>query len=163
MSKCVCVCLCFGIFVDMAMGTENTRFGVATNHREIEGVIGHLCLLGFIILIKTCIKIESWTRDEFGDLVMHGEGVRHPTTSARRRLPSSMCSCMCLIKQKCWIIIRHKCPDVVGCTSIGDARIRHSWICYPLFPCWISCIFRVLGEAITGYTWNPNTVHYNKV
>ena len=55
----MCVCVCFGIFVDMAMGTENTRFGVATNHREIEGVIGHLCLLGFIILIKTCIKIES--------------------------------------------------------------------------------------------------------
>jgi hypothetical protein len=22
--------------------------------------------------------------------------------------------------------------------------------------------FRVLGEAITRYTWNPNTVHYNK-
>jgi hypothetical protein len=45
--------------VDMAIGMENTRFGVATNHREIEDVIGHLCLLGFIILIKICLKIES--------------------------------------------------------------------------------------------------------
>ena len=42
---CVCVCVCSGIFVDMAMGTVNTRFGVATNYREIEGVIGHLYLL----------------------------------------------------------------------------------------------------------------------
>jgi hypothetical protein len=59
MCKCVGVCVCSGISVDMAMGTENTRFGVATNHREIEGVIGHLYLLGFIILIKICIKIGA--------------------------------------------------------------------------------------------------------
>ena len=41
------------------MGMENTRFGVATNHQEIEGVIGHLYLLGFIILIKICMKTGS--------------------------------------------------------------------------------------------------------
>jgi hypothetical protein len=42
---CKCVCVCSGMFVDMAMGMDNTRFGVATNHWEIEGVIGHLYLL----------------------------------------------------------------------------------------------------------------------
>ena len=140
LTLCLCVCMCvyFGISVDMEMGRKNTRFGVATNHREIEGVIGHLCLLGFIILIKTCIKIEFWTRDEFGDLVMHREGVMHFTTSIRRRLPPSMSSCVCSIKQKCWIIIRHKCPNIVGCTSIRDARIRCSRFCYLLFPFWLS-------------------------
>ena len=79
------------------MGTDNTRFGVATNHQEIEGVIEHLYLLGFIILIKTCIKTGSGTRDEFEDLVIRGEGVRYPTTSVRRWLPPSMCSCVCMI------------------------------------------------------------------
>ena len=38
----VYMCVCSDIFVDMAMRTENMRFGVGTNHREIEGVIGHL-------------------------------------------------------------------------------------------------------------------------
>jgi hypothetical protein len=52
---------------------------------------------------------------------MHGEGVWHPTTSVRRRLPPSMCSCVRSIK--CWIIIRYKCLDVVGRTSIGATRI----------------------------------------
>ncbi len=92
------VCVCSDISVDMAMGTENTRFGVATNHREIEGVIGHLYLLGFTILIKICIKTGSRTIDGFGDLIMRGEGVRHPTTSILRQLPPSMHSCVCLIK-----------------------------------------------------------------
>ena len=55
----VCVCVRSEIFVDMAIGTDNTRFGVATNHWEIEGVIGHLYLLVFIILIKICIKTGS--------------------------------------------------------------------------------------------------------
>jgi hypothetical protein len=54
---------------------------------------------GFIILIKACIKTGSGTGDGFGDLVMRGEGVRHPTTSARRWLPPSMCSYVCLINQ----------------------------------------------------------------
>ena len=49
---------------------------------------------GFIILIKTCIKTGSGTRDGFGDLVMRGKGVRHPTTFVRRRLPPSMCLCV---------------------------------------------------------------------
>ena len=138
---CVCVCVCSGIFVDMAMGTYNTKFGVTTNYREIEGVIGQLYLLGFIILIKICMKTGSWTRDGFENLVMRGEGVRHPTTSVCRWLPPSMCSCECLIKQKCRIISRHKFPDAVGSTSIGNARIRRSRFCYPLFSFWISCIF----------------------
>ena len=43
----VCVCVYSGISMDMAMGGENMRFGVTTNHRGIEGVIGHLCLIGF--------------------------------------------------------------------------------------------------------------------
>jgi hypothetical protein len=42
---CVCMSICSNIFVDMAMETDNTRFGVATNHWENEGVIGHLYLL----------------------------------------------------------------------------------------------------------------------
>jgi hypothetical protein len=53
------VCVCSGMFIDMAMGIDNTRFGVATNHREIECVVGHLYLLGFIILIKICMKTGS--------------------------------------------------------------------------------------------------------
>ena len=92
------MCVFSGISVDMAMGTENMRFGVANNHREIEGVIGHLYLLGFTILIKICIQTGYRTRDGFGDLIMRGEGVRHPTTSVLRRLPPSMRSCVCLIR-----------------------------------------------------------------
>ena len=47
MCVCVCVCVCVrsAIFMDMEMETDNTRIGVATNHREIEGVVGHLYLL----------------------------------------------------------------------------------------------------------------------
>ena len=60
------------------MGRRKTRFGVATNHWEIEGVIGYLCLIGFIILIKICLKTRSWMRDGFRDLIMHGEGVSIP-------------------------------------------------------------------------------------
>ena len=74
------------------MGRRNTRFEVATNHWEIEGVIGHLCLIGFIILIKICLKTGSCTRDGFADLIMHGEGVRQPTTSVRIQLRPSMSS-----------------------------------------------------------------------
>ena len=59
----------------------------------------------FIILIKICIKIGSWTRDGFWDLIMRGEGVRHPTTSVLRRFPPSMCSCVCLIKQNVGLLL----------------------------------------------------------
>ena len=99
MCVCVCVCVCSDIFVDMAMGTDNTRFGVVTSHLEIMRYDWSPMSTSFIILIKTCIKTGSGTRDGFGDLVMRGEGVRHPTTSVRRRLPPSMCSCVCLINQ----------------------------------------------------------------
>ena len=99
MCKCVCVCVFSGMFVDMAMGTDNTRFGVATNHREIMRCDWSPMFTGFIILIKTYIKTGSGTRDGFGDLVMSGEGVRQPTTSVCRQLPPSMCSYVCLINQ----------------------------------------------------------------
>jgi hypothetical protein len=100
MCKCVCVCVCVLRHVrGHGNGTDNTRFGVATNHREIMRCDWSPMSTGFIILIKTCIKTGSGTRDGFGDLVMRGEGVRHPTTSVRRRLPPSMCSCVCLINQ----------------------------------------------------------------
>ena len=75
---CVCVCVCSDMFMDMAIGMDNTRFGVTTNHREIMRCDWSPISIGFIILIKTCIKTGSGTRDGFGDLVMRGEGVRHP-------------------------------------------------------------------------------------
>jgi hypothetical protein len=105
------------MFVYMAMGTDNTEFGVATNHREIIRCDWSPMSTNFIILIKTCIKTGSGTRDGFGDLVMCGEGVRHPTASVRRRLPPSMCTCVCLINQakKSWIIIK---AYMASCLSI---------------------------------------------
>ena len=81
------------------MGMDNTRFGVVTSHLEIMRYDWSPMSTSFIILIKTCIKTGSGTRDGFGDLIMRGEGVRHPTTSVLRRLPPSMCSCVCLINQ----------------------------------------------------------------
>ena len=53
----VCVCVCSSIFVDMAMGIDNTRFGVATNHREIEGAIGHLYLLVLLSWLRYAWKL----------------------------------------------------------------------------------------------------------
>ena len=42
---------------------------------------------------------------------------------------------LCVFDQeKCWIIIRNKCPDIAGCTSTGDARVQHGQFCYHLFP-----------------------------
>jgi hypothetical protein len=68
---------------------------------------------------------------------------------------------MCVINQaKCWIIICYKCLDVVGRTLIGDARISNQSILLSFIPFFIIYIsFRVLGEAMTEYTWNPNIVH----
>ena len=129
---CVCVCVCSGIFVDMENGTNNTRFGVATNHWEIMRCDWLPTSTDFIILIKTCIKTRSGTRDGFGDLVMCGEGVRHPTTSVHRWLPPSMCSCVCLINQA--KMLDYYYPGVVGHTSIGDAHIRRGRFCFSLFP-----------------------------
>jgi hypothetical protein len=96
---CKCVCVYSDIFVNMTNGTNNTRFGVATNHQEIIRCDWSPMSTGFIILIKTCIKTGSGTRDGLGDLVMRGEDVRYPTTSVRRRLTPSMRSCVCLINQ----------------------------------------------------------------
>jgi hypothetical protein len=36
MCVCVCVCVCSNMFMDMAMGIDNTRFGVAINHWKFE-------------------------------------------------------------------------------------------------------------------------------
>ena len=42
------VCVCSPAYPwTWKWGGENTRFGVTTNHWEIEGVIRHLCLIGF--------------------------------------------------------------------------------------------------------------------
>ena len=95
----MCVCVCSDMFVSLAIGADNTRFGVATNHREIMRCDWSPMYTGFIILIKTCLKTGPSTRDGFGDLVMQEEGVRHSTTSIRKRLPPSIGSCVCLINQ----------------------------------------------------------------
>ena len=79
--------------------TDNTRFGIATNHREIMRFNWSSMSIGFIILIKIFMKTGSGTKDGFRDLVMHGEGVRHSTIFVCRRLPASTCSCLCLINQ----------------------------------------------------------------
>jgi hypothetical protein len=81
------------------METNNMRFGVTTNHRETLRCDWSPMSTSFIILIKICMKIGSLTRDGFEDLVMRGEGVKHPTTSVCRRLPHSVCSCVCSINQ----------------------------------------------------------------
>ena len=57
----------------MAMGRRNTRFGVATKYWEIEGVIGHLCLIGFIILIKICLKLGLEPEMDLGILLCVGK------------------------------------------------------------------------------------------
>jgi hypothetical protein len=59
---------------------------------------------------------------------------------------------ICVIDQaKYWIIIRYKCPDVVGHPSIGDARISNRSVLLSFVPLLIICIsFRVLGEAMHG-------------
>ena len=106
---------------------------------KLWGVIGHLRLLILLSWFKTCIKTRSGTRDRFKDLVMCGEGVRHPTTSVRKWLPPSMCSCVCLINQA--KMLDYYYPGVVGHTSIGDARIRRGRFCFSLFPFWISRFF----------------------
>ncbi len=134
-------------------------YGNGTNHREIEGVIGYLCLLGFIILIKICIKTRSWTGDGFGDLVMYEEGVRHPTTSARKRLPPSMCSCVCLTKQNVGLFLGTNVSTLSGVHQL----VMHTFdavgfviLCSP-FEYLVT--FRVFGEAMAKYTWSPNIVH----
>ena len=161
LTLCLCVCMCvyFGISVDMAMGRKNTRFGVATNHREIEGVIVYLCLLGFIILIKICIKTRSWTRDGFGDLIMHGEGVRHPTTSARRRLPSSMCSYVCLTKQNVGLFLDTNVSTLSGVHQLAMHTFDAVGFVILCSPFEYLVAFRVLGEAMARCTWNLNTIH----
>ena len=75
------------------------EIGVITSHREIMRCDWSPMSTSFIILIKICIKTRSCTIDGFGDLIMRGEGVRHPTISVHKWLPPSMCSCMCLINQ----------------------------------------------------------------
>jgi hypothetical protein len=107
---------------------------------------------GFIILIKTCIKTGFGTRDGFGNLVMRGEGVRHPTTSVRRRLAPSMCSCVCLIKQNVGLLLGTNVPTLSGVHQL----VMHAFdavgfviLCSP-FEYLVS--FWVLGETMAGCT-----------
>ena len=107
----------------------------------------------FIILIKTCIKTGSGTRDRFRDLVIRGEGVRHPTTSVRKRLPPSMFSCVCLIKQiNFGLLLSTNVPTLSGVHQL----VMHAFdivdfviLCSPFE---YLVYFRVLGEAMVGYT-----------
>ena len=152
------MCVCAPTYsLDMAIGTNNTRFGVVTNHLEIWDVIGLLCLLVLLCWLRYAWKPSLEPDMDSGIWLCVGKVLgtpRHPSVDSY--LPPCALVCVWSIKQKCWIIIKYKCLDVVERTSIGDARIRRNWFCYPLFPLYI---FRVLGEIIAGYTWNPNTVH----
>jgi hypothetical protein len=84
---------------------------------------------------------------------MREEGVRHPTTSVRRRLPPSMCFCVFDQSSKnVGLIIKYKYPDIVGLHQL----VMHAFdavgfviICSP-FEYLVS--FRVLGEAMVGCT-----------
>ena len=141
------------MFVDMAMGTDNTRFEVATNHREILRCDWSTMSTSFIILFKICIKTSSGTRHRFRDLIMHGEGVRHPTASIRKRLPPSMCSCVCLIKQiNVGLLLGTNVPTL----SSVHQLVMHAFdivgfviLCF-LFEYLV--YFRALGEAMARYT-----------
>ena len=110
MCKCMCVCAPAYLWI--------WQWGRKIWDLESPPIIGklkvwlvtYICLLGFIVLIKICIKTGSWTRDGFGDLIMHGEGVRHPTTTVNRQLPPSMCSFVCLIKQNVGLLLGTNVP-----------------------------------------------------
>jgi hypothetical protein len=90
---------------------------------------------------------------------MYGEGVRHPTTFVRRRLPPSMCSYVCLTKQNVGLFLGTNVPTLSGVHQL----VMHAFdvvdfviLCSP-FEYLVS--FKVLGEVMAGYTWNPNIVH----
>ena len=83
---------------------------------------------------------------------MRGEGVRHPTTSVRRQLPPSMCSCVCLIKQNVGLFLGTNVPTLSGVHQL----VMHAFdvvdfviLCSP-FEYLVS--FKVLGEVMAGYT-----------
>jgi hypothetical protein len=109
--------------------------------------------IGFIILIKIYMKTGSGTIDGFRDLVMCGEGIRHPTTSVRRWLPPSMCSCVCLIKQiNVGLLLGINVPTLLGVHQL----VMHAFdvvsfviLCSP-FEYLVS--FRVLREAMARCT-----------
>ena len=71
---------------------------------------------------------------------------RHP--SVHGYLPP--CALVFDPSSESWIITRHKCPDVVGLTSIGDACIRRSRFCYPLFPFKYLVSFKFLVKQWQG-------------
>ena len=74
-------------------GGENTRFGVTTNYREIEGVIDHLCLMDFILLrhIKNGLELEMGSRVRLCTGKVLGIP-RHPLKNSY--LPSSVPLCL---------------------------------------------------------------------
>ena len=98
-------------------------------------------------------KTRSSTRDGFGDLVIREEGVRHPTTSVRKRLPPSMFSCVCLIKQiNFGLLLSTNVPTLSGVHQL----VMHAFdivdfviLCSPFE---YLVYFRVIGEAMVGYT-----------
>jgi hypothetical protein len=100
------------------------------------------------------MKIGSDTRDGFENLLMREEGVRHPMTSVRRRLPPTICSYVCLINQA-------KNVGLLLSTNVPTLSSIHQLVMYAFdvvgfiilcssFEYLVS--FRVLGEAMAGYT-----------
>jgi hypothetical protein len=90
---------------------------------------------------------------------MRGEGVRHPTTSVRRRLPPSMCSCVCLVKQmNVGLLLGTNVPTL----SSVHQLVMHAFDAVDFVmlcsPSEYLISFRVLGEIMARYTWNPNIV-----
>ena len=83
---------------------------------------------------------------------MHREGVKHPTTTVHRQLPPSMCSFVCLIKQNVGLLLGINVPML----SSVHQLVMHAFdaigfviLCSPFE---YLVYFRVLGEAMVGYT-----------
>ena len=153
MCVCVCVCMCSGIFVDIANGMDNTRFGVATNHWEIMRCDRSPMSTGFIILIKTCIKTRSGTKDGFKDLVMRGKGVRYSMISVGRRLPLHVL--LCVFDQSSKYVGLLLSTNILTLSG-AHQLVMHAFdivsfviLCSP-FEYLVS--FRVLSETMVRYT-----------
>jgi hypothetical protein len=88
-----------------------------------------------------------------------GKVLGTPTTFVRRQLPPSMCSCVCLIKQNVGLFLGTNVPTLSGVHQLvmqSFDAVSFVILCSP-FEYLVS--FRILGEAMAGYTWNPNIVH----
>jgi hypothetical protein len=139
MCKCVCVCVRAPTYLWIWQWGEKTRdLKSPPIIRKFEDVISHLCLTGFIISIKICLKTGSWIIDGFKDLIISGEGVRYRTTSVRRQLPPSMCSCVCLIKQNVGLLLGTNVLKLSSVHQLVMHTFRRSRFCYHLFTFWLS-------------------------